>query len=177
MPMKKGTSAATVSANAKEMMRAGHPRLQSLAAALSMKRKSKKMMADGGMVENDMDDDTRTIGELQAEGNSHPDSVANPSMQSDEQMMVDMLRKKAENEMGYAMGGLVQPDTEDEPLGTKPTEDMGGPMTEAPMSDENEDAELGHDVVEGVPDLSPSPLSEEAMSALAMKKKKRRYMQ
>ena len=40
MPLKKGTSKAVVSANIREMVKAGHPRKQAVAASLSQARKS-----------------------------------------------------------------------------------------------------------------------------------------
>lgn len=52
MPLKMGHSQQVVSGNIKEMMKAGHPRMQAIAAAMSMKRKSKKM-AEGGEVTSD----------------------------------------------------------------------------------------------------------------------------
>jgi hypothetical protein len=42
MPLKTGTSQSVFKTNLKEMLRAGHPRDQSLAAAYSQKRKSQK---------------------------------------------------------------------------------------------------------------------------------------
>lgn len=41
MPLKKGKSKSIVSSNIKEMMKAGHPQKQSVAAALSTARKGK----------------------------------------------------------------------------------------------------------------------------------------
>lgn len=42
MPLKKGRSKKTFAENVREMMNAGHPQKQSLAAAYRMKRKSRK---------------------------------------------------------------------------------------------------------------------------------------
>ena len=42
MPLKKGSSAKTKSENIKEMMASGHPQDQSVAAAMSSARKSKR---------------------------------------------------------------------------------------------------------------------------------------
>jgi hypothetical protein len=50
MPLKKGKSQATISANISEMIKAGHPRDQAIAAALSTAR---KVRATGGEVDND----------------------------------------------------------------------------------------------------------------------------
>ena len=41
MPLKKGSSAKTISHNIKEMVKAGHPRLQAIAAAMEQAGKSK----------------------------------------------------------------------------------------------------------------------------------------
>jgi hypothetical protein len=42
MPLKKGKSEATFKSNVKEMIKAGHPQKQALAAAYAQKRKSAK---------------------------------------------------------------------------------------------------------------------------------------
>jgi hypothetical protein len=42
MPLRKGKDKATISANIKEMVKAGHPHDQAVAAAMSIARKSKK---------------------------------------------------------------------------------------------------------------------------------------
>lgn len=53
MPLKKGKSQKTISSNISEMIRAGHPRDQAIAAALSTARKSR---ADGGELKQDLPD-------------------------------------------------------------------------------------------------------------------------
>lgn len=45
MPLKKGYSKATVSGNIREMMNAGYPQKQAVAASLESARKSKKKTA------------------------------------------------------------------------------------------------------------------------------------
>ncbi len=40
MPLKKGKSKATISANIREMVKSGHPQKQAIAAALNQARKS-----------------------------------------------------------------------------------------------------------------------------------------
>ncbi len=51
MPLKKGYSQEVISHNIKEMVKAGHPQRQAIAASLANARKHKKAMAQGGMVE------------------------------------------------------------------------------------------------------------------------------
>jgi len=53
MPLKHGTDIKTVSSNIKEMMKSGHPQKVAIAAALNMKRQSKKMALGGMVPENE----------------------------------------------------------------------------------------------------------------------------
>lgn len=55
-PMKKGFSKEVVSNNIREMMQAGHPRNQAIAASLASARKFKKM-SKGGMAEDEYEED------------------------------------------------------------------------------------------------------------------------
>lgn len=184
MPLKKGHSREVISHNIKEMIKAGHPQKQAIAASLANARKYKKM-ADGGMVvSEDMDeglgttdsqDAERSLNQIRIEGDYHPETIANPEHEEHDKMLARALYKKGEEDeiLNLAMGGLVQPE-HDMDMGNKPSEEMQGETSE-PMSElEEEHAELGHPVVEGVPE--GLGLSKEAMAAIADKKKRRRFM-
>lgn len=182
MPLKHGVSQEVVSHNIHEMVKAGHPLKQAVAASMAMKRKSKKMSADGmysegGMVDPDNDEGEgtndsepvlRSLNEIQVQGDMNPADVENPGLEEHSDMLAKALYKKAQNEemMPYAMGGLVQPELHDEALGTKPSEDMAD-STEEPMS-----AEPAKPADE---EYAESGLSEKAKKALEEKKRLRKY--
>ena len=182
MPLQKGFSKEVIGSNIKELVKSGRPLRQAQAIALNQARKYKKM-SEGGVVSDDMDQDAsddldensqRNLAELTALGDSHPNDVENPEYQDAEKMLAKRLFEKSEQaEMGYSDGGLVQ-DVE-EPLGSKPSEDMLS-ETEEPMSAEPEKPnDIEHSVIEGVPEMKG--LSEEALAALAEKKKNRKFRQ
>lgn len=207
MPLMPGHSKEVVGHNIKEMIKAGHPKKQAIAASLANARKHKKM-ADGGMVDDsgtdsgaiqsisydnkpdkghgaiifkaeggmvakegdyDLDEEhERGIYDLMKQGDQPP--VANPEEEDMEKHLAMMLHKYAEDREYMAMGGYVEPDSGDE------TPEVFHDGTEEPMNDEPaKAANDGHAVIEGVPEVSPSPLSEEAKKALALKKKMRRF--
>jgi hypothetical protein len=123
MPLKKGRSHAVVSANVKEMMRAGHPQKQAIAASLANARK----YAKGGMVEDqdledggmeDMpqeeygmsgaknesmmemasispDDNNRSLNEVREDGVYYPAEVENPAREQEAYSFAHALHKKA----------------------------------------------------------------------------------
>lgn len=174
----------SVRSNVREMIKAGKKPKEAVAAALSMKRKSMKM-ADGGMVSDDVDSDVssgydenadRGLAELQAQGESRPNEVENPAYQEADRMLAKALHQKSESaEMGYAMGGLVQPD-HGMALGNKPSEDMGDAEAEESMSDlSGVPSAEGHAMIDGAPQVGG--LSDDAMKALAEKKKRRMFKQ
>lgn len=221
--MKHGKSREIIASNIKEMMRAGHPKAQAIAAALSHSRKmadggivdtiksmfsddeddTKKQhkamgdgltqsmdkkkasdfskgfngdsddskMAHGGAVEGDYDLDgehERGLYDLMREGDQPP--VANPEEQDQERALAKRLLDHSENMEYMAMGGMVEDMDGDE---TPEPHESGGSAES--MDDENREADEDHSEIEGVPGLSPSPLSKEAMAAIAMKKMKRRF--
>lgn len=183
MAMKKGHGPEVVHYNVREMMRAGHPKMQAVAAAMASSRKYKKM-SDGGLVGDDMDEGagsdfdenaSTTLGERNILGMTHPNSVESPEMQDAQKHLAKALFQKSEEEemQGYAMGGLVQPEYSDEPLGAKPSENMESsseePMSSMPVKPDG----LEHRIM-GNP--SGPGLSEEAKRALQEKKMKRRFV-
>lgn len=171
MPLIKGKSHVTVASNIKEMMKAGHPKKQAIAAALSMKRKSAKM-AEGGMVgdEDNLDSEhERNLYELMEQGDQPP--VANPHVEDLQKKLAQALHAASEKEEYMYDGGLVEGmDGDEEPM-------VKHDGTAEPMSElEGHEAALEHSQIEGVPELKPSGLSEEAKKAIEMKKKMRKFM-
>lgn len=123
--------------------------------------------AKGGMVDDDdsnTEDEVRPMGVIQAEGMYQPAKVMNPSMQEASRMLARKLfAKSQDDDMMYAMGGLVQGD-KDTDVGNKPGASLSGPTSE-PMS--------------SMP-MKPSAdrmLSAAAMEALMLKKKNRKFSQ
>ncbi len=123
--------------------------------------------ADGGMVE---EEDYRSLADLMKEGDQGP--VSNPEVLDMRQKLANSLHEQSEmEEMEYmAKGGLVEGMDGDE----KPSNivaSTGEPMSSIPKKDSN----LGHDLIEGVPRISPSPLSSEAMEAIKKYREKRKF--
>lgn len=181
-PLKQGADMSMVRNNVREMIKSGKKPKEAVAAALSMKRKTTKM-SDGGIVSDDMDEDvssdfdenaSRGLTELQSQGESHPNDVMNPEYQEADRMLAKALYEQSEkHEMGYAMGGLVQPDYGMD-LGNKPSEDMSDTSMEDMSSGLDKPDRLEHAMVDGATQVGG--LSDDAMKALAEKKKKRRFV-
>lgn len=194
MPLKMGHSKEIIGHNISEMVKAGHAPKQAIAAALSHARKSKKMadggevktlgetigypgfpkpkaMAEGGEVEpmSEMDDlgpdsEVRDLAQLQDQGMSYPQEVANPNEQEEASMFASALKKQKEKSLSpenYAVGGLVEP--------------------EMAAADEVEpdpvvDGGLENDLDGPASELEPSKeLADPVKAAILAKKKKRQY--
>ncbi len=139
-----------------KLVKAGHKPKDAISSSLAAAYKAKKM-ADGGMVEEgdyDLDEEhERGLFDLMKQGDQSP--VMNPEVQSEEKKLAMMLMKHDEA-MEYSMGGLVQDGPAgDEPVGTKPSENMASHIEDV--------------------HVKPMSLTEEAIKALEMKKKKRRF--
>ena len=124
MPMKKGHSKEVIGYNIKEMVKAGHPHKQAIAAALSEARKYKKMF-DGGMVEDyDIDEEhERTPEEFNIESQDGP--IAEPKEIEMRDHLTRALHEdseKEEHEMGMSEGGMVYDDGYEEKGMDEPTE-------------------------------------------------------
>lgn len=183
MPMKMGVKPEVVHGNIREMIKAGHPQKQAIAAALSMKRKSMKKMKDGGMIDDDMDEgagsdfnENANVGLMEHDilGKVRESSVENPEYQDAQKRLAKHLFEASERgEHGYAEGGLVIGEAQ-LPVGSKPELDWINDGTEEPMSAEPaKPASMDHAEIEGVP--MGMGLSEDAKKAIEERKKKRRF--
>lgn len=150
-----------------ELMRAGHPKNMAIAKALSEKRK----FAKGGMVGeyDDLDGEhERSLSDLMVQGDQPP--VANPGVEDMEAELARKIAMKDQDDMYYAEGGLVEPmDGNEEP------EVMHDGTEEAMYDEPQKPNDVGHSLIEGIPIMKPSGLSEEAMKAIEAKKKMRRF--
>lgn len=175
MPLKKGTSHEVVQQNIKEMVSAGHEPKQAVAAAMAMKRKS-HMMAMGGMIDpdddeglgtNNSEDAQRSLAEIQIQGNSKSQDVANPEMQEDSDHLAKALYDQAQKMemLSFSEGGLVE--NEDGENGTEPSMEMAAEVAEPMSAMPEKPAPLEYQLMGG--------LSEEARLAIQEKKKKRRF--
>lgn len=176
MPLKHGHSKEVVSSNIKEMMKAGHPQKQAIAAALTMARKAKKMAMGGEvMPDNDEGESTdfaqdaqRGLNEMRIEGGFQENAIANPKEENDEQMLARALQRKSESDEikeGFAMGGLVEGEQD---MGTGEPDEAMVAETDEPMSElEGFPAEETH---------PPQGLTELAHQAIIEKKRKRRFV-
>lgn len=176
MPLKRGTDAATVSSNIRELVGSGRKPKEAVAIALAHKRKSSKMMASGGMVDpdddmdlgtNNSEDAQRSLAELQIQGRSKPQDVENPEEQMEANHLAKALyeqSQKAES-LNFADGGLVE--DEDGMNGTEPSMEMVSDTAEPMDAEPMKPAPLEHSMMSG--------LSEAARMAIEAKKKKRRF--
>lgn len=128
MPLQKGHSSEVVSKNIKELVKAGHDPKQAVAIALATKRKYKKM-ADGGMVEDEMEESPVPSYPMHSDNEGLSPSVEavsdeNEDLQSERYAANDNTHtfEADDNVSGSKInkGGLVQPETTGEMLGTKP---------------------------------------------------------
>ena len=120
MPLKKGKSKEVIKSNIKEMVAAGHPLKQAIAASLANSRK----YAMGGYVDEDLDDEhERDIVELNEEA-SEQGPVANPETQMQEKKLADTLHQESEAAEAFADGGIVESEGEASmPGGNMPDEE------------------------------------------------------
>lgn len=184
MPLKNGHSKEVVNSNIKEMVAAGHPVKNAVAASLAMARKSKKM-AMGGMVDDD-EGSVESAGEPVYPENDDAEGLSDSVM--DAEMGADGLQarkmKANDNSVSYqaddsvagsmmSKSGLKQADLA-QALGNKPDLGWINDGTGEPMGDEpDKPTDMEHSKIEGVP--MGMGLSSEAMEALKKKKNRRQY--
>lgn len=134
---------------------------QALAKKLQKMDMERDPYAEGGYVGMHGD------GELPDDSSQSQRKQVQDSYQSS---MDEGIGTKLKRAFGYAGGGLVEGMDGDE----EPEVMMDGteePMSSQPMKPQS----LGHSVIDGVPEVSPKGLSEEAIRALKEKKAKRKF--
>lgn len=167
MPLKKGHSHEVISSNIHEMVKAGHPVKQAVAASLAHARKYKKMAMGGEVIEHDIHDpfqpEQGNIGggdDNAIHGQAvYPMMDANEGLSDetmDESVMVQGLQKAK-----YAANQNT----------VKYSTDMGGDEGEI----KKQGLEIEHQDTKPTIAMPSNHISEEAKKALAMKKAKRRF--
>lgn len=193
MPLMKSGSQKAVSKNISEMVKAGHPQKQAIAAALSNQRKYKKKMAEGGYVDDDDGEMNEPEEASEAGAAEYPvmDEAEGLSEQTlAEEMLAKGLQKEKmkanDNHVSYSpegnMGGGSYRDESGlhvdkghvDDKGDKPELGWVDDGTEAPMDTmPNKPSDTSYEPDPGVP-MGPG-LSKEAMEAIRAKKAKRRF--
>lgn len=168
MPMKKGKSDEVISSNIHEMVKAGHPVKQAVAASLAHSRKYQNM-ADGGYVEGEDEDEDGQV--------DFKDNIPSYPVGSNEQgltfsteaagKLAQAIQKSkyAANEMSY------QPKMEDQDAPGEPGSDEG--LLTKPGS---EHTEYGTKPTKPMEAVTGESMSEEAKAAIEERKKRRRFM-
>lgn len=147
MPLKKGFSPEVVSGNIKELVKSGYKPKQAVAISLAKKRKFKKM-SEGGMVkeEDPYEQSQKGMRPVNMDGGGLVDKEKQPPVT---QSTFEQFQKgfRGENKkykggmMGYAEGGEVEPDLDEDP--NEGSHNVGGDMGEPglPVYSKGEDRE------------------------------------
>lgn len=129
------------------------------------------VMARGGMVmEGDDEGENHHEGMFELMKLGDQGEISNPQSMSEHQKLAKALMKHEEDSSYYASGGLVEGMDGDE----KPS-DIVASDSEPMSSEPYKPNDIEHKLIEGVPMVVPSGLSEEAKKAIAANKMKRRY--
>jgi hypothetical protein len=130
------------------------------------------------------DSQLRSLNEIREDGEYYPSEVENPDKEQEDAGFAAALRRQAEgvmNQRDYAMGGLVQDGPEgDEPVGNMPSEgdvELGDTqMASTDMEDATPHTKKPNGLEHRIMGNPTGPeLSEEALEAIRLKKKSRRY--
>lgn len=165
MPMKRGSSHEVISSNIHEMVKAGHPIKQAIAASMAHAHQS-KMMNEGGEVEESNPEQGEIGGGDESESSEYSGEPVYPEETANAGLSYNVMEMAPLAESIQRMKSKANDNTNS--YSTTMSGDMGKEEPEG-------DLEMGSEEKPSEKLINGGPIKEDMMAAIMERKKKRRF--